>query len=294
MEEEINVIGRIATEGYDDFQRVRIASANRIRDIVRKTIEGIGFNEVEEKKGEKDYTKKYTDTQLFQKLEEVYKQGQISDREYKYMIRCKEIMKDSKALEKKYQKIMMDFISDQEIYIRFLSKIRGIGPILSANLIKAINNCAQYDTVSKLWAHCGQSVINGKAPQRKKGEKISYNPKLRMFVWKISDSLLKQNKAYYRQIYDTEKEKQLNKTYNIGDLYDKYGKPYEEGDTQLKKGHAHNRALRKMRKIFLDHYWHASRELNHLPAEKNYVEGVLQHNHIITWKKAISREGSGS
>lgn len=286
----INIIGRIITEGYDDFQRVRIASTNRIRDIVRKTIEEIGFNEVEDKKEKKDYTKKYTDTKLFQKLDIIHAQKKINDKEYNYMIRCKEIMGDSRALERKYKNAMLDFISGEVIYNEFLSKIKGFGPILSANLIKEFNDCSQYDTVSKLWAHCGQSVIDGIAPKRRKGENISYNPKLRTLTWKVSDSLLKQNKGYYRQIYDTEKEKQRNKTYAEGYLEMKYGKPYKSVDINLTKLHAHNRALRKMRKIFLDHYWHASRELNGLPAEKNYVEGILLHNHIVTWKEIVRRE----
>lgn len=290
MEENISLIGRIVTEGYDDFQRIRIASTNRIRDIVRKTIEDIGFNEVEQKKDEKDYKKKYTDTVLFKQLEDIYKQGKLSEKEYKYLIRCKEIMKDSKSLEQKYKKAMMDYILDELIFTEFLDKIKGIGPILSANLIKNLGDCSQYETVSKLWAHCGQSVINGKAPRRRKGQNISYNPKLKTLVWKISDSLMKQNKGYYRQIYDTEKVKQLNKVYSEGFLEENFN-GYKKEDTKLTKGHAHARALRKMGKIFLDHYWHYARKLVGLPAQKNYVEGVLNHNHIVSWKKALEMEG---
>lgn len=289
--DNLQLLGRIITEGYYDFQQVRISSINRIRDIIRKTIENIAFNEVEEKKEKKDFTKKYTDNVLFKKLEDIHDQNKITEREYKYMVRCKEIMKDSRILEEKYKKAMKDFISGVDIYTEFLDKIKGIGEVLSANLIKEFNDCSQYETVSKLWSHCGQNVVDGKSPKRVKGENIKYSPRLKTLVWKISDSLMKQNKSYYRQIYDTEKEKQINRTYEEGYLLEKYNKPYKKEDTKLSKGHAHNRALRKMRKIFLDHYWHCARELAGLPAEKNYVEGVLLHNHIITWEDAIQMEG---
>jgi len=290
----VKLIGRIIANTYYDFQQVRIRSMNRIRDIIRKKIEGIAFDEVEEKKDQKNFLKKYTDDVLLKKWDNLFTEGEIPKNEHDYMIKCWNLMKEGKNIENRYKSAMLNYVSEEIVYNEFLNKIRGIGPVLSANLIKEFGDCSNYDNVSRIWAHTGNSVINGIAPKRRKGELLSYNPKLRTMTWKISDSLLKQNKGYYRQIYDTEKEKQLNKIYDEGFLEQRYGKPYKANDTKLSKLHAHNRALRKMRKIFLDHFWHASRELNGLPAEKNYVEGVLQHNHIITWKKAISREGSGS
>ncbi len=290
----VKLIGRIIANTYYEFQQVRIGSMNRIRDIIRKKIEGIAFDEVEVKKDQKDFSKRYTDEVLLKKWNNLFTEGEIPANEHDYMIKCWNLMKEGKKIENRYKGAMMNYVSEEVVYNEFLNKIRGIGPILSANLIKEFGDCSNYDTVSRIWAHTGNSVINGIAPKRRKGEILSYNPKLRTMTWKISDSLLKQNKGYYRQIYDTEKEKQLNKIYDKGFLAQKYSKPYKENDTKLNKLHAHNRALRKMRKIFLDHFWHASRELNGLPAEKNYVEGVLHHNHIISWKNAISMEGSGS
>ena len=289
--ESIDVLGRIVTNAYYDFQQVRISSMNRVRDIIRKRAEGIEFNEVEEKKQKKSYAKKYTDKELLAKLNKLLNEGGMSHEEHNYIMKCWEIMKDSRKLEKKHKDIMEVYISDKPIYNEFLSKIRGIASILSANLIKEFGDCSKYDTVSKLWAHCGNSVIDGKAPKLRKGENVIFSPRLRMMTWKISDSLMKQNKGFYRNIYDTEKEKHLNREHEAGALFDKYGKPYKETDTHLSLGHAHNRALRKMRKIFLSHYWECSRELNGLPYEKSYVEGVLNHAHIVSWREAITKEG---
>lgn len=289
--ESLKIIGRNITNAYYDFQQVRIASMNRVRDVIRKRVDGIKFDEVEEKKDKKDYKKKYTDKELLAKLNKLLADDKIPTEEYDYLMECWDIMKEAKKLEKKFQDAMKTFISKEVVYNEFLFKIRGIGDILSANLIKEFGDCSKYDTVSKLWAHSGNDVVDGVAPKRKRGENLSFSPRLRTLTWKLSDSLMKQNKGVYRDLYNKEKDRQLSITHDIGGLEEKYGKPYKKEDIVISQGHAHNRALRKMRKIFLDHYWCASRELNGLPTEKNYVEGVLNHTHIITWREAIKKEG---
>lgn len=289
--ESLKIIGRNITTAYYDFQQVRIASMNRVRDVIRKKDMNIPFDAVEDKEEVKKYASKYTDAKLMPILNNLMTEGKITTEEFDYIKKCWDIVKDTKGLEKKFQNAMKVFIENEIVYNDFLSQIRGIGEVLSANLIKEFKDCSKYDTVSKLWAHTGNSVIDGVAPKRRKGENLTFSPKLRTLTWKISDSLMKQNKGVYRDIYNKEKEKQLGITYDIGFLEEKFGKPYKNDDIAISKGHAHNRALRKMRKIFLDHYWCASRELNGLPTEKNYVEGILGHINIITWREAIKKEG---
>jgi hypothetical protein len=46
-----------------------------------------------------------------------------------------------------------------------------------------------------------------------------------------------------------------------------------------------------MVKLFLSHFWEASRTLAGLPCERTYVEGVLEHEHIIHWEEALELEG---
>ena len=53
--ESLKIIGRNITNAYYDFQQVRIASMNRVRDVIRKIVDGIEFDEVETKKEKKDY-----------------------------------------------------------------------------------------------------------------------------------------------------------------------------------------------------------------------------------------------
>lgn len=287
--ETIEIVGRITASAYYDHQQVRIASMNRVRDVIRRKIEGIPLNKTEEKK-EGIREKKYTDTVLLQKWNELLQENKISKKEHDYITKIWDIMKGSKSLENKYKTAMKRYISGKIVYTEYLSKIRGLGEVLSINLIKEFGNCSKYDTISKLWAHTGNSVIDGKAPKVKRGEKTSFSPRLRTMTWKISKSLMMQNKGFYREIYDIEKQKQLNRIFEEGELERKYGKPYIKTDISLRLGHADNRALRKVRKILLDHYWHAARELNGLPAKKNYVEGILLHDNIVTWRDAIELE----
>jgi len=343
---------------------------NQVRDIIRKALEEIGFNAKEEKKEKKDYKKNYTDKQLIDKLNQALTEKKITKEQHDFLldcwylvkgkteektVRCKHCKKDFQIkdrlegisyVEKQYKEMMEQYIVTEPIYNAFLSKIRGIGPVLSAFLIKAFGNCEVqiyekenepdteekqkqkkrrkkqqpkliakesdpnfkeaferyrsdkehfvkrgYCTVSSLWKHTGNYVEDGVAPKRRKGVPVNYNPKLRTFVWLIADCLMKQNKGYYRKIYDTEKEKQLNKQYPEGYLAERFD-GYDETDANLLLGHAHNRAKRKVGKHFLAHYWEASRELSNLPTAKTYVEGVLEHEHIIHWQDAVKMEDS--
>jgi len=285
-----SIIGRLVSVAYYDFQDLRIASLNRIRDVIYRKLEGIGMTEVQKKKDKKDYTKKYTDKVLFAKLEELKKNDQITKEEYDYLIECWNIAKETINIENKYKTLMHKFVKKEPIYIEFLSKIKGIGPVLSAGLIKWLGYCERFDTISKLWAYTGNGVTpDGIGQRRKKGEKTSFSVKLKAFTWKISDSLLKGNKGYYRKLYDEEKERQLAKEYPKGYLAEKYS-TYKEEDTKLKLAHAHARAMRKMRKHFLAHYWECARELVNLPHDRLYVKDVLKHVHIIKWREAIEME----
>lgn len=310
-------LGKIASFAYYGFQDVRMKTMNRIRDIIRKKAENIPFDKTEEKKEKKDYTKKYKDSKLIDKWTKLESVGAISGEEYDFLLECWNSIKEAQNLENEYKKLMEKYVEGKPIYNIFLKKIRGMGKVLSTNLLVEFGDCSQYVYVSRLWAHTGYSVLpNGKAPRLQKGVEVNFNPKLRTMVWKVSDSLLKHNKGVYRQVYDTEKKKHLQRMNNSKCKY--CGKTTEEhnsrkcedgkevtlndfimperfnedGTPPWSRGHAHNRALRKMVKIFLDHYWHCARELAGLPATKTYVEGVLKHDpdDIITWQEAIEVE----
>ena len=289
-EESIKFIGRIVAGAYYDMQQIRISTINRIRDIIRKKLESVKFDEVEKKKKEKDYLKKYEDKNLPFYLKLLEKKNKITAKEGKYIEKCMEIQHESERIENKYKVAMLDYIKTEKVYTEFLEKIRGIGEVLSANLIKEFGDCSRYDNVAKLWSHTGNDVVGGVAEKKRKGVDLHFSPRLRTFTWKISDCLMKSNKGIYRTIYNTTKEGQLNREFKKGELLEKYGKPYKKETVKLSQGHAHNMALRKMRKLFLSHYWSCAREMAGLEVKSPYVEAKLGHKNIITWKDAIKRE----
>lgn len=270
-------------------------------------------NRENKKKEEKTFDKKYTDTNLEPIMDQLRLEDKITEKDYQYfhgcqelltgpeiakMFECKHCSKRNKHtinvggvidLEKESFKVIREIVKIEPIWKVFLSEVKGIGEIITGTLIKELGYCDRFDTVSQLWAFTGNHVIDGIAPKRKRGEKLGFNLELKTFTWKISDNLMKANKGYYRHLYDTEKEKQLNRLYESGFLAKTYN-GYEYTDSHLSKGHAHSRALRKVRKHFLAHYWECSRELIGLPTEKTYVEGVLGHDHIIHWRDVLKQE----
>ena len=291
------MVSRIVSGSYQDMQMIRIATKNRIRDIIRKKIEGIPFNAVEEKKDDGknesvDKYKKFSDLKMLELLEQLNKDGKIEEEEYKYIMDCWNLALESMTIENKYKLAMLKFVKQEPIYTTFLINIKGIGEVLSANLIKEFGYCERFDTVSKLNQITGNGVDNGLAPKKRKGEEIHYNPRLRTLTWKLSDCLLKSNKGMYRKIYDRHKIQLNNREYALGDLFKKYGKPYTEKDIKLSKGHIHNMALRAMRKMFISHFWSCSRELMGLDNRLLYVQEKLGHKNITTWQDAIFAEST--
>ena len=277
MEKEnqtIKEIGREVAGAFYDYQQVRLSSMNRIRDVIRKRSEGIAFDAVEKKidKDKKKFDKKYNDKALLSTINKMKEEGKITDKEYDYIQKSLKLSDESKKIEEFYKTMMLEYVQQEPIFQEFLSKIKGLGPVLSCNLLKNFGYCERYEHISSLWKHSGFAVIDGHAPKREKGKTIDYNPKLRTLMWKITDSFIKQNSPVYRGIYDNEKKRQLAR------------KDENKPKSQL---HAHLRAMRKTTKIFLSHYWVVGRTLSQLPVSEPYVGDKLGHQHIITWREVV-------
>ena len=145
--------------------------------------------------------------------------------------------------------------------VQAMVSVKGVGPMLSARVISMID-ITLVDHVSALWKWAGYAVVEGKADGPRKGEKITYNPRLKKAVYLVGDSFIK-SRSPYRDIYDKAKEK------------------YER-DPDLSKMHIHRRAARKMVKLWLSHLWQVWRELEGLPVENAYVHQHMNHTTIIT------------
>ena len=322
----IRELGRISAGAYYDHQQVRIQGANRIRDIIRKKVEGINFDEVEEKKDEEEkYQEKFKDAEIPILLKQLKEDDKITQREFNYINRMMEVHKKAEQYEKEYKKLMDEFVEQEPIYQKFLKHIKGISAILSANLIKEFGYCENAQHISSLWKYCGMDVINGEAPVRKKGEKLGFNAKIRTMVWKISDSFVKQRTPFYRDIYDKEKIRQVKMLDNLLEglskedkkKFNKISKRDEKREfvsnvdskSPVSLMNADLRAKRKAVKIFLAHYWMACKEIQPTgikkpknlsePYQKRkpieisehpYVSSKLGHKHISDWKDAVNAQ----
>lgn len=174
--------------------------------------------------------------------------------------RCQKVLKILEKAEMEAERAIRDEVENEPIYQWLVAK-KGISTRLAGGLIAFVGDIARFDTISKLWKYAGLAVDNGQIQKKKKGQKAAWNHKLKSLCWLYADEFMKFGEQPYRRIYDEEKERQIGRG--------------------LKRGHAHNRALRKTAKIFLEHFWVKSRELKGLPTGKPYVISHLGHEHYI-------------
>jgi len=192
----------------------------------------------------------------------------------------KEIDKIIKNLEKEIKKLLK---SGQYPIWNWLKEIRGISFISASKLISYID-IKNTPTISALWRYCGLDATHIKRTNKiSKEEAMKFgNPYLKKELLGIlaKNGFIMHNTPLYREIYDKEKEKQLEIEYPEGFLKEKYN-GYKITDKHLSKGHAHNRAIRKMIKIFLEHLWREWRTLENLSITEPYIIGRNGHSNYI-------------
>lgn len=205
-----------------------------------------------------------------------------------------------KMIEKEIEREIQHRLDEEPIYVEWLRKVKGIGPCLGGGLITNISITFQprdslqgftevqrrnalktkegkflvpvlrgieaFPTVSKLWAYFGLDVRDGRAPRRKRGQKINWNPKMRVLAWKIGKSFVRVG-GFYRDLYLKFKDEYLQRE----DL--RRGKGW--------RGHVDAMARRKTVKLFLQHLWVLWRQMEGLPITSPYVIDKLGHKNYI-------------
>lgn len=213
----------------------------------------------------------------------------------------KNIMKTLETLEDYISKEIKNEVHEHPIWNYWLKDVKGIGEIFSAQLISLIYGqvhtpecqekrdayyskkekgegkraekyececpvvgIGRFPMVSSLWKYAGLHVVNGKAPKRKKGEKVTWNPRLRSVCYNIGKSFVMVGKGGpYRAHYDEMKAEEFEK------------------HPEITKGHADARARRKAVKLFLSHLFAKWYELEGLEAPMPYVHAVGGHTNYI-------------
>jgi hypothetical protein len=164
----------------------------------------------------------------------------------------------------------------------------GIGPVLAAGLAAHID-VTKADSISSLWKFAGQ------APgfdRKIKGEKLSYNARLKTLCWKLGESFVKvsgKEGATYGRLYAGFKRDEVSRNDNgqyaeaaKRELEKKKFKTDNATKKRLKEGkladaHLHARAKRRTVKVFLSHYWMKGREARGLAIREPYAIAVLGH-----------------
>lgn len=150
--------------------------------------------------------------------------------------------KEFEGLEKVYAKAVVNVVRNGSPHPKvrdWLLGIKGISGLLTAKLLALIDP-AKMPTVSSLWHYAG---YGGPDDVRKKGKKSAWNHSLKKAIYQVGDSFIKQRTPKYRDIYDTEKARQL---VLVESLHPK--------GTGI-KGHADMRARRKMNQEFMKDLW---------------------------------------
>lgn len=146
---------------------------------------------------------------------------------------------------------------------------KGIGEKQFARLLAAIGDPYWNETenrprvlMSSLWKYCGYDVVNGHAPKKAKGQKVTWSPEARMRVWLISNSCLMQ-KGHYANVYYEAQKKYVDAKHTepCGRCSPK-GHPPAPAGSDLWQAHKHERALRIMRKTILKDLWRAAKAIH--------------------------------
>ena len=183
-----------------------------------------------------------------------------------------------KKFEGIIKKEVATLLKDVPAWTEFMKDVKGVGPCLAGSLVSGIVDISRFNHVSSLWHYCGMHVVDGEAPRRKRGEKLNWHPFLRMTIYKLTDSFIKQNaeKCLYRRLYDEKK----------AFYQEKYPEPVtvKQGTreiTKYTKGHIHNMAKRYAGKMFLSHLWAKWRALEGLSVSDPWIIAHGDHADII-------------
>jgi len=215
-----------------------------------------------------------------------------------------ELARDVRSLEKSVAKEIAVELEGDPIYSMYLSRIRGVGPVLAGYLIaylcrprvvkvwrksrsvvelpkyaKALEEKKDYVLVelppvcevagnpSKLHKYAGL------APGSKlsRGEKVGYNPKVKTLMWKLLMQFLKtgaKTRCKYAELFNQVKAEYAQRC----------PKP-EKGSWKLK---VHLTAKNIVMRIFLTNLWITYRRLNGLPLTPPYPALLGQKHKIYT------------
>jgi len=197
---------------------------------------------------------------------------------------------------KKLERDLEDAI--EMVYMRhplypYLKNIKGLGTELGGKLIGWIEGVerdgqkgiACFDTLSRFWAYLGW----GLPERRTSGQKTGYRPSLKGHMFKIARSFNMKGNQFYEKVYLPAKEAEASKFVAVVQARKGQVKKLPPGvTTEL---HIHQRAVRKMIKMFLGCLYFKWREIEGLPTRSTYAEEYLSHTTRYRLEDFYDKEG---
>jgi len=142
--------------------------------------------------------------------------------------------------------------------LEHIMSVKGIGPVLAATLISMIS-FERANSASALQRYAGFGVVDGKRERRVRGQKSSFNGRLKA-ACRVVGMELKHHNPAYRNIYEKAVEY--------------YGRSHSEWT----EPHIKNAALDKVIKLFLSHLWMHGRIIRGLSISKPYPFAIMGHD----------------
>jgi hypothetical protein len=159
--------------------------------------------------------------------------------------------------EKAIAKDLKSSIEDAPIWTNFLAGVKGIGPVLAANIIYHVD-ISRSAHVSSLWKYAGLGITDGAADRLKRGEKANWNPDLKRAAFLMGQSFIKCSSPY-REFFDKRR------------LYEHARNLKLEEKKRLTDGHIAKRCTRYMVKQFLSDLYVHWRTLEGLPVSEPWI-----------------------
>ena len=176
-----------------------------------------------------------------------------------------------RILEEELRVLLEEKVSEHPLWEAWAKDVKGLGKV-TLGRIMGMCNLKLLPTVTKMWAHAGLGLKDGKPQRRQKGKLLDYNDELRSAFYLLGQSLTRQQGAYY-DFYKIRRERA-----------EKCG---------LTKLHAHNRARFEMLKLVASHIWRMWREVEGLETPAPYAIELLEHRHYIPPQNCLGEDFGG-
>jgi hypothetical protein len=155
---------------------------------------------------------------------------------------------------------------------KWISAVKGLAEVSAAQIVSEID-ITRCNTISALWRYAGYAVIDGKRERPTKGEKLHYNKRLKVAVYRATALQIRLG-GPYATVYRAAKHTYMT-TRGPESALDK--------EQQWTKAHCEYAARRKASKLMLAHLWQVWRQAANLPVTEPFIARSEGHDIIDPW-----------